>query len=86
VPYPVALGAAALAELAGRLRGRQSKLSRQLVRASRLYGFVSSEKARRELGYAIRPFEESLADTLRWFIAAGRLRPETPELRALAGG
>jgi dihydroflavonol-4-reductase len=86
VPYPIALGAAALAELADRLRGRPVKLSRQLVRASRLYTFVSSEKARRELGYAARPFEESLADTLRWFIAAGRLRATTPQLRALAGG
>ena len=86
LPYPLALGAAALAELVGRLRRRGTGLSRQLVRASRLYTFVSSEKARRELGWAARPFEESLADTLRWYIAAGRLRPTTPQLRGLAGG
>jgi dihydroflavonol-4-reductase len=82
----VALAAAALVELLGRLRGRQAKLSRQLIKASRLYTFVSSEKAKRELGYSIRPFEESLADTFRWFMTAGRLRPTTPELKALAGG
>jgi len=86
VTYRIALAAAALVELAGRVRGRPARLSRQLVRASRLYTFVSSEKARRELGYAVRPFEESLADTLRWFMAVGRLRAATPELRALAGG
>lgn len=86
VPWRLALAAAALAELAGRLRGRESKLSRQLIRASRLFTFVSSERARRELGYSVRPFEESLADTLRWFMKAGRLRPSTPELAALAAG
>jgi dihydroflavonol-4-reductase len=86
VPYRVALVATALVEIASRLRGRQAKLSRQLIRASRLYTFVTSEKARRELGYTIRPFEESLADTFRWFMKAGRLEPTTPELRALAGG
>ncbi len=86
VPYRVALAAAALAELVSRLRGQKPKLSRQLVKASRLYTFVSSEKATRELGYSIRPFEESLADTLRWFMKEGRLQGNTPELRALAGG
>ncbi len=86
VPYRVALAAAALVELASRLRGRRPTLSRQLVRAGRLYTFVSSEKAKRELGYSIRPFQESLGDTLRWFMKVGRLQPSTPELRALAGG
>ena len=84
VPYPLALGAAAFSEISSRLRGRQPRLSRQLVRASRLYTFVSSEKARRELGYATRSFEESLADTFRWFMKVGRLEAGTPELRALA--
>jgi len=86
VPYRPALAAAALAELLGRLRGQPARLSRQLIKASRLYTFVSSEKAERELGYSIRPLEESLADTLRWFMKAGRLRAGTPELEALAAG
>ncbi len=86
VPYPLALAGAALSELSSRLRGRAVKLSRQLVRASRLYTFVSSEKAGRELGYATRSFEESLADTLRWFIKAGRLEATTPQLAALTAG
>ncbi len=84
VPYPLALMAAGLSELGSRLRGREPKLSRQLVRASRLYTFVSSEKASRELGYTTRPFEESLADTFRWFMKVGRLAATTPELAALA--
>jgi dihydroflavonol-4-reductase len=86
MPYIVAYAVAAASELAARALGRRSEISRQLVRASALYTFVSSQKAATELGYRTRPFEESLRDTLRWFIERGRLRPTTPELRALASG
>jgi dihydroflavonol-4-reductase len=83
VPYAVAWAAAAGAELAG-LLGKRGRISRQLIRASGLYSFVNSARAMAELGYAIRPFAETLADTLRYFIAQGRLEPRTPELAALA--
>jgi len=83
-PYPLALAVAAAAEAVDRITGRRGRLSRQLVRASHLYTWVSSAKAERELGYATRPFEESLRDTYRYFLATGRLKPATPELRALA--
>ncbi len=84
VPYALALAAATVAEAVSRLARRPAGLPRQLLRASRLYSFVSSEKAKADLGYFIRPFEESLRDTLRFFIAEGRLRPATPELKAMA--
>jgi dihydroflavonol-4-reductase len=84
VPYPLMLAGAALAELAARLRGRRSPISRQLVRGARRYTFLDSSKARRELGYSTRPLEESVRDTLRWFLAHGDLAATTPELRALA--
>ncbi len=84
VPYPVAWVAAAAIEYGARLLGRHADLSRQLVAASHFYTWVSSAKAERELGYRIRPFEESLRDTLRFFLQAGRLKATTPELRALA--
>jgi dihydroflavonol-4-reductase len=84
VPYAVAWAAAAAAELAG-LLGKRARISRQLIRASGMYSFVTSARATAELGYAVRPFAESLADTLRYFIAQGRLEPRTPELAALAG-
>jgi dihydroflavonol-4-reductase len=32
---------------------------------------VSSEKARRELGYALRPIEDAISDALAWFRRAG---------------
>lgn len=34
----------------------------------------SSEKARRELGYTVRSFKETIADTLRWMKDAGLIR------------
>ncbi len=84
VPYAVALGAATLQEAWAKLSGGRAPMTRDLVRTAALYTFVSSAKAQRDLGYAIRPFDEMVRDTLRWFIARGRLRAETPELRALA--
>ena len=86
VPYAVAWAAAALQEARARIRGGRPATTRALVRAARLFTFVSSAKAERELGYAIRPFDEMVRDTLRDAIAAGRLRPESPQLRAIAAG
>ena len=86
IPYAVALGAAALQEAVAKVRGGRPGATRDLVRAARLYTFVSSAKAERELGYAIRPFDEMVRDTLRFALATGRLRPATPALRALAAG
>jgi dihydroflavonol-4-reductase len=66
--------------------GRERVTSPDLMQASALYTFVTSAKAQRELGYAIRPFDETLRDTLRWFLQAGVVPPATPELRALEEG
>lgn len=83
VPYALALAAAAVAERAARLRGRSSALTVALVRSSGLCTFVTSAKAQRELGYEIRPFDDMVCDTLRFYLARGKLRPDTPALRAL---
>ena len=86
IPLPLALGAAALQELGARLTGGRPAMTRELVRAAALFTFVSSARAEQDLGYAIRPFDEMVKDTLRWAIAHGKLRAETPELRAIAAG
>jgi len=83
VPYAVALAATRALGLAARFGGPRPPASEPLLAASRLYTFVTSAKAQRELGYAIRPVEESVRDTLRWYLSRGALRPETPELKAL---
>ena len=86
IPYPIAFAVAALQEASAKVSGRRPATTRDLVRSARLFTFVSSAKAERELAYAVRPFDEMVRDTLRFAIAAGRLRPESPELRALAAG
>jgi len=36
--------------------------------------FFTHEKARRELGYGPRPYQQGLADAIAWFRKAGYLR------------
>jgi dihydroflavonol-4-reductase len=86
MPYSAALALAAAEEITSGLQRRRPSITRDLVRASALYTFASSDKARAELGYAIRPFDEMVLDTLRWALAAGRLPAETEALRALWPG
>src|SRR6266540_3318633 len=86
LPVPVGLAFAGAQEVYARLAGRRPGMTRELVRAAALYTFASSARAQRELGYVIRPFEEMVADTLRFALATGRLRAETAALRALAPG
>lgn len=38
----------------------------------------SIEKAQRELGYKVRPFDETIADTLQWLKNVGKLCAKTP--------
>jgi dihydroflavonol-4-reductase len=84
LPYAAALAATRVQALLARLGGPRPAAGEPLLAASRLYTFVTSAKAQRELGYTIRPVEESVRDTLRWYLARGQLRPTTPELEALA--
>jgi len=83
VPYAAAWPLVAGSELWARLRGRRPRQTRQLLASSRLYTFSSSAKAEAELGYSRRPFEDSVRDTLRWFLRKGWLDARTPQLRDL---
>ena len=84
MPYSAAMAIAAAEEITAGLQKRRPAITRDLVKASALYTFASSDKARAELGYAIRPFDEMVADTLRWAMRAGRLPVDTDALRALS--
>ena len=86
MPYSAAMAIAAAEEITAGLQKRRPAITRDLVKASALYTFASSDKARAELGYAIRPFDEMVQDTLRWAIEAGRLPADTDALRALSAG
>jgi dihydroflavonol-4-reductase len=84
MPFSAAMALAAAEEITAGLQKRRASISRDLVRASALYSFASSDKARAELGYSIRPFDEMVRDTLRWALQAGKLPADSDQLRALA--
>ena len=63
----------AMAKLS-QLNGSQPLYTRAMLKALRSNRQISHANATRELGYAPRPFELTLKDTLDWFVAgqAGR--------------
>ena len=86
VPYELMFAAVGVREAWNAVAGRPTPVSRQLLRGARRYTWLSSEKAVRELGYRVRSLEETLRDTLGWFLAHGDLEPRTAKLRRLAEG
>jgi dihydroflavonol-4-reductase len=83
IPYALASVATRALGVLAVFGGPQPPVHPDLLLASALYTFVTSAKAQRELGYTIRPFEESVRDTLRWYLEEGKLHATTPELEAL---
>ncbi len=74
VPHAFAFAAAAGAELAARVTGREPFTTLDGVRMARKKMYFSSEKASRELGYRPRPARQAIADAIGWFEANGYLR------------
>jgi dihydroflavonol-4-reductase len=68
--YPIALGAEAWA----RLTGKAPFATVDGLRMARHYMFFDDAKAKRELGYASRPYREAIADAIAWFRQAGYIR------------
>jgi len=68
--YPIAIGAEAWA----RLTGKPPFVTVDGLRMAKKKMFFNDAKARRELGYASRPYQEGLADAVAWFRAAGYVR------------
>ncbi len=73
VPLGLARLVAPLGEAWARLAGSEPLLTRESLDALRHYHGASGADAARDLGFAPRPFEESLRDTLDWFRARGWL-------------
>ena len=69
------MGAAApVAERWAALRGREPRFSAFTLHTLAHHQVVSHEKARRVLGYAPRPINETLRDAFEWYSAAGMLK------------
>jgi short-subunit dehydrogenase len=84
LPRWLALAAVPLAALAGKVSGRPAQFTSYSLRTLASNAQVSHAKAERELGYAVRPPAQTLADTVRWWlehpgIAAPRLHRRKPE-------
>jgi nucleoside-diphosphate-sugar epimerase len=67
--YPLAV----LAELGGRLTGREPFLTLDALRMSAHHMYYSSARAEAELGYSARPYRAALAEALDWFRSAGMI-------------
>lgn len=63
-----------LAELGGKLTGKEPFLTLDSLRMARHHMFYTSAKAERELGYSARPYGEALQDAIGWFRSAGMIR------------
>lgn len=68
--YPLA----EIAELMGRITGKEPFLTRDSLKMASHHMYFSSAKAERELGYSARPYAEALRDAIAWFGANGYLR------------
>jgi dihydroflavonol-4-reductase len=76
---------AALSELAAKIRPHSlDEVTLSVARVGRMFLFFDVSKAQRELGYVLRPIDETLRDTLRDFVDRGLTAPRTPALAALA--
>jgi len=61
-------------EAVARLTGRTPFVTRDALHMARHRMFFTYEKAKRELGYDPRPYQQGLADAIAWFRQAGYLR------------
>jgi dihydroflavonol-4-reductase len=74
LPEAVVWPAAWLMEGVARLTGIPPMMTRDHIKMARHKMFYSSDKAKRELGYASRPVRSAIEDAVGWFRANGMLR------------
>ncbi len=70
VIYPFAYGA----ELMAKMTGVEPFVTLDGLRMARHHMFFDNAKARRELGYAPRPYRDGLTDAIAWFRSHGTLK------------
>ena len=77
IPAPLSIGVGLLGSLAGRLTGKEPKISLAMARISSDFHFYSAGKAVRELGLPQTPVEKAVREAYAWFLEHGYL--EQPE-------
>jgi dihydroflavonol-4-reductase len=73
LPMPVVHAIGATSEAIGTMLGREPWIPKELVAGIDRHCWYSSEKAGRELGYAITPFRDSVRRTFAWYRSVGLL-------------
>ena len=73
IPRGLVLPVAFAAEAIAHVTGREPFVTRDGLRMSKARMFFTSAKAERELGFTARPWQEAVADAVRWFRDAGYL-------------
>jgi dihydroflavonol-4-reductase len=71
VPYGVAYGAAMVSTAWASVTGKEPRAPLEGVRMAKKKMWVSTEKARRELGFTAGPVDEALRSAVEWFRANG---------------
>jgi dihydroflavonol-4-reductase len=61
------LAAGRVGDLWGRITGHEPDVNSAAIKLSDPFHYFSSARAQRELGYQIRPLEESIRDAWQWF-------------------
>ncbi|MEX6506241.1 hopanoid-associated sugar epimerase [Jiella sp. M17.18] len=73
LPVGAVMPLAAAAEAMSRFTGKEPFVSFDALRMARQRMFFDDTKARRDLGYRSRPWQEAVGDALAWFRAAGMI-------------
>lgn len=73
IPFWLAEAVVIFTPLYYRLSGAKPRFTSDSIRILRSNSFISSQKARRQLGYSPRPIREAIADTIQWLKETGRL-------------
>jgi dihydroflavonol-4-reductase len=76
LPPALAFAAAAAVEMGARLRRRNPRVCRELVRTAFHGHAYDGSRATRELGLRYTPVEETMRRTIEWFVEQSLVRPE----------
>jgi len=79
ISYPIMLAMAFVVENIARLRGAETLMTTRGIKTLRRKARFSSAKAQRELGITFRPFEETIADQVDWYIKHGYVSAKAKE-------
>ena len=85
-PPPMVRFAGRVGDLVASCLGREGPLNSAATSMSLLRQHYSSDRAQTELGYMIRPLEESVEDCWRWLVDAGHARMPRSAMRPLRLG